>query len=310
MADGHDRLSSHAPESITLGGLQVPPLKVSDAPRVSTAMQKLEEGHETSSIWPLVGSRLLGVLHDLPSKVNALPLLSTATQKLLDAHDTDVGIDAGSMAPGADHDNVTVTTRVCVAVKPKVSRAVMVTGYAPAVSGAGVPLRVAVPSPLSVNVTPEGRVPDSANDGVGEPVAVTVNVPADPVVNVVDAADVMAGAWSTVRTKFWLTDGPTPLAAVMVMGYVPSVPVAGVPDRVAVPFPLSTNVTPVGSGPLSPMAGVGEPVVVTVNEPAAPVVNVVDAADVMAGGNVTVIVTSAGMPMAGPAENAVAALSM
>ena len=44
---------------------------------------------------------------------------------------------------------------------------------------------VAVPLPLSMNVTPLGRVPLSLSVGVGTPVAVTVNVPAMPVVNVV-----------------------------------------------------------------------------------------------------------------------------
>ena len=52
-------------------------------------------------------------------------------------------------------------------------------------------------------------------------------------------------------------------------------PAAGVPERVAVPLPLSTKVTPVGSAPVSLSAEVGNPVVVTVNVPAVPVVNVV-----------------------------------
>ena len=45
-------------------------------------------------------------------------------------------------------------------------------------------------------------------------------------------------------------------------------PAAGVPARVAVPSPLSTKVTPAGSAPVSVSAGVGNPVVVTVNVPA------------------------------------------
>ena len=49
------------------------------------------------------------------------------------------------------------------------------------------------------------------------------------------------------------------------------------------PSPLSTNVTPVGSAPVSVSAGVGTPVVVTVNVPAVPVVNVVRLALVIAG---------------------------
>ena len=40
---------------------------------------------------------------------------------------------------------------------------------------------------------------------------------------------------------------PTPLLAVRVSKYVPPLPDVGVPLSVAVPFPLSLNVTPVGS---------------------------------------------------------------
>ena len=50
------------------------------------------------------------------------------------------------------------------------------------------------------------------------PVAVTVKVPAVPTVKVVLAAEVMAGAWSTVRVKDWVALGRVPLAAVMVIG--------------------------------------------------------------------------------------------
>jgi len=53
------------------------------------------------------------------------------------------------------------------------------------------------------------------------------------------------------------------------------VPTAGVPLSVAVPFPLSLNVTPLGSAPTSLSAGVGLPVAVTVKLPAVPTVNVV-----------------------------------
>ena len=58
-----------------------------------------------------------------------------------------------------------------------------------------VPPSVAVPSPLSWNVTPLGSEPDSVSVGVGVPVAVTVKLPAVPAVNVVLAALVMAAAW-------------------------------------------------------------------------------------------------------------------
>src|SRR6185437_13679914 len=48
-----------------------------------------------------------------------------------------------------------------------------------------VPLSVAVPLPLSWNVTPPGREPDSVSEGVGVPVAVMVKLRAVPAVNVV-----------------------------------------------------------------------------------------------------------------------------
>ena len=53
---------------------------------------------------------------------------------------------------------------------------------------------MAVPSPLSTNVTPEGSAPVCASEGVGTPSAVTVNDPAEPAVNVVEALDVITGA--------------------------------------------------------------------------------------------------------------------
>ena len=51
----------------------------------------------------------------------------------------------------------------------------------------------------------------------------------------------------------------------------------------AVPLPLSVNVTPVGSAPVRVRVGLGVPVVVTVNDPAVPIVNVVLLALVIAG---------------------------
>ena len=58
-----------------------------------------------------------------------------------------------------------------------------------------VPLAVGVPLRTpALNVTPVGRAPDSVIVGTGNPVAVTVNEPAAPWVNVVLLALVMAGA--------------------------------------------------------------------------------------------------------------------
>jgi hypothetical protein len=109
-------------------------------------------------------------------------------------------------------------------------------------------------------------VPVCVSDGVGAPVVVTVKLPAVPTENVVLVALVIAGAWFTVRVKLWWAGAPTPLLAVIVRGYVPAVPDAAAPFSVAVPFPLSTNVTPLGSAPVSVSDGVGVPVVVTVRK--------------------------------------------
>ncbi len=46
---------------------------------------------------------------------------------------------------------------------------------------------------------------------------------------------------------------------------------------------MSTKVTPLGSAPTLVSAGVGEPVVVTMNDPAEPTVNVVELALVVVG---------------------------
>jgi hypothetical protein len=63
----------------------------------------------------------------------------------------------------------------------------------------GVPLIVAVPSPLLVKVTGFGSVPVvTLNVGVGLPVVVTVNVPFAPCVNVVLLALVICGGALTV----------------------------------------------------------------------------------------------------------------
>jgi hypothetical protein len=63
--------------------------------------------------------------------------------------------------------------------------AVKVSPYVPCVPTAGVPLRVPVPLPLSVNVTPLGGVPPNVKAAVGIPEVVTVNEPGAPSVKVV-----------------------------------------------------------------------------------------------------------------------------
>ena len=88
----------------------------------------------------------------------------------------------------------------------------------------------------------------------------------------------------TVSVNDCVAFGSTPLDAVIVSRYIPPVPAAGVPPRVAVPLPLFVKVTPVGSAPVSLIVeAVGVPLVVIVNVPALPAVNVVALVLVTAG---------------------------
>lgn len=65
----------------------------------------------------------------------------------------------------------------------------------------------------------------------------------------------------------------------IVMLYVPPVPVAGVPLRTP-----ALKVTPLGKDPDSLIVGTGNPVAVIANDPAVPAVNVVLPPLVIAGG--------------------------
>jgi hypothetical protein len=178
---------------------------------------------------------------------------------------------------------LTVSVKLWVATVPTPLLAVIVTAKVPPVPAAGVPLRLAVPFPLFTNVTPLGSAPVSVKDGTGVPVAVTMKLPAELTVNVVPLVLVITGPWLTVSVKLCVAAVPTPLLAVIVIAKVPPVPDAGVPASVAVPFPLLTNVTPLGSAPDSVKEGFGVPVELTVKLPAEPTVNVVPAVLVMAG---------------------------
>lgn len=106
------------------------------------------------------------------------------------------------------------------------------------------------------------------------PVNTPVSVVELPTV-IVDAAAVklvMDGAATTLNEKDCVAFGNVPLLAVTVIGEVPGA--AAVPEIVAVPLPLSVKFTPPGNDPVLARAGVGLPVVVTVNVPAVPAVNV------------------------------------
>lgn len=63
----------------------------------------------------------------------------------------------------------------------------------------------------------------------------------------------MAGAFPTVRVKFWVASGALPLLAVVVIWVLP----VGVvlPDSVAVPSRLSTKEIPLGNDPVSVIVG-------------------------------------------------------
>src|SRR5579862_9286659 len=72
--------------------------------------------------------------------------------------------------------------------------ALIVIGKLP--SEVGMPASLAVPSPLSVKVTPEGGEPVSDRAAVGAPAVVTVKLLVAPLANPTETAEVMAGGWS------------------------------------------------------------------------------------------------------------------
>jgi hypothetical protein len=84
----------------------------------------------------------------------------------------------------------------------------------------------------------------------------------------------------TVSVKFCVALVPTPFEAVKVMLRMPAELGPGVPPSTWV---TALKVIPLGSAPLSLKVGVGEPVAVTVKEPAVPTLKVVLFALVMAG---------------------------
>jgi hypothetical protein len=115
----------------------------------------------------------------------------------------------------------------------------------------------------------------------GNPLAVTVKLPAVPTVNVALLALVMAGGWSMVSVKLCVAAVPTPFVAVNVRLYVPPVPAAGVPLNTPVD---ALKVTPFGNAPDSLSVDAGNPPAVIVKLPAVPTVNVALLALVIAGG--------------------------
>jgi len=126
------------------------------------------------------------------------------------------------------------------------------------------------------HLLPKRTLPEPCALPNPEPVIVTC-VPAVPKFG---DTPVIIGALFTVSVKLCTALLPTPLLAVNVREYVLFVPVAGVPLSAPVP---ALNVTPDGSEPVSVRVGVGEPVTVTGNDPAAPTVKVALFALVNAG---------------------------
>jgi hypothetical protein len=103
----------------------------------------------------------------------------------------------------------------------------------------GVPLKVPVPFPLSANVTPFGSAPVSLSAGVGTPVAVTVNVPLVPAVNVVLAALVIDGATGPVDTTMFTADPVTTVVPAAGLSLITS-PEGTVPLEAVVAAPTTS----------------------------------------------------------------------
>src|ERR1019366_4630758 len=127
----------------------------------------------------------------------------------------------------------------------------------------------AVPFPLSVKLRPPGSGPDSARAGGGYPVARTVRLSGAPTLTLIVRIFLMAGALVTVRVNAWVAV-PALFLAVRVSGYIPAAALRGVPEIVAVPSPLSANLTPDGKRPVPVILVAGPPVVVTVKVNGAP----------------------------------------
>ncbi len=178
----------------------------------------------------------------------------------------------------------TTTVRVRRAEGETPFAAVTVRVLVPAV--VGVPASVAVPSPLSTKDSPSGSVPVALRDACGKPVVVIVVDPARPTTNVASPSLVIAGASRLVTHSCWVAV-PAAFCARTVSSLIPDA--VGVPEIVAVPSPLSTNVRPAGTVPaVIVSAGAGTPVVLTVNEPAAPRTNVASSELVIDGADWTV----------------------
>ena len=120
-------------------------------------------------------------------------------------------VDAGTPIEKSLGSAFTTRVKLCVVGVPAPD-ALMVKAYVPLEPTAGVPASVAVPSPLSVKVTPPGRgeLPIDS-DGVGTPVVVTVNDPAVPSVKVVVVAEETVAGVLTVSVKVVVCEAAVPV---------------------------------------------------------------------------------------------------
>ena len=130
----------------------------------------------------------------------------------------------------------------------------------------------------------DGREPETIeNVGAGDPVAVNWNDAGFSTVKVTLSGEVKAGACTldnTCRVRIWVAV-PSAFDAWSVTEKVPDV--VGVPEMVAVPFPLSVKAIPDGRAPVSVSEGAGAALVVTVKDPAALRTKGAEAAEVKVG---------------------------
>jgi hypothetical protein len=114
----------------------------------------------------------------------------------MDAATRAAGLVVGLSSVQAATGGLTVSVKVCEASGETPFDAVMVIGKLPV--PLAVPARKAVPLPLSVKVTPDGRAPVSLRDGVGAATVVTVKLSATPWLKASESELVMEGAVGAV----------------------------------------------------------------------------------------------------------------
>src|SRR3954454_15523846 len=112
---------------------------------------------------------------------------------------------------------------------------------------------------------PEGRLPAMEIAARGQPAVVTVKAPGTPTPNVAEGEFVNEGGSVTTRVNIWTASGEVPFVAVIVSGWLPAPSAEGAPEIVAVPLPLSTNVSPAGIVSAMLIAGAGCPDALIVN---------------------------------------------